>query len=87
MTIDAVLDNGISSPTASDETVLVRWTAFDPDSEDANGNGLLDVEAGEDANQDGDLDDERVAVAFDYHRIEAGEDPAAMTAAALQALS
>ena len=87
MRIDAVLPNSVSVPTASDENVLIEWTAFDPDSEDKNGNGVLDVDQGEDRNNNLVLDDERVAVAFDYHRVEAGEDPAAMSPAQLEALS
>ena len=55
---------------------LVHWTAFDGDSEDRNGNGQLDLADGEDANGNGLLDDERVGVAFDYHRLAPGENPA-----------
>src|SRR6185503_14627631 len=87
MTIDGIDSNGISSPTASDEDVLIHWTAFDPDSEDKNADGVLDIARGEDANGNGKLDDERVGVAFDYHRVAANENPATMTAAQLAALS
>lgn len=70
----------------SGATVRVNWTAFDGDSEDFNGNGVLDVADGEDENANGVLDSERLGVAFDFHRLAAGEDPATMTDAALDAL-
>lgn len=87
MTIDSVVSNGVSVPTASDETVLLNWTAYDPDSEDFNGNGELDVADGEDINGNGKLDCERIGVAFDYHRLAANENPATMTADQIAALS
>lgn len=91
MTIDAIVPNPTSTPTASDENVEVRWTGFDPDSEDANGNGVLDLTSGED--RDGDsgtagmnrgltdpiYDLEPLAVAFDYYRVQPGQDPATMS--------
>jgi hypothetical protein len=87
MTIDSVESNGTSSPTASDENVIINWTVYDDDSEDLNGNDKLDIAAGEDTNGNGELDDERVGVAFDYHRLVAGENPATMTPAQIAALS
>jgi hypothetical protein len=78
MTIDSV---------ASGDHVVVGWTAYDGDSEDLNGNGTLDIGNGEDIDGDGVLDCERVGVAFDWHRLAAGEDPAAMTDAQLEALT
>jgi len=87
MTIDSIDANGVSVPPASDENVMIHWTAYDADSEDLNGNGVLDVKAGEDADGDGKLDDERVGVAFDYHRLAANEDPANMTPAQIAALA
>lgn len=87
MTIDAVEDNGISVPTASDEAVNIHWTAFDPDSEDLNGNGQLDVADGEDVNGNGKLDCEQLGVAFDFHRLAANENPATMTPEQIDALS
>jgi hypothetical protein len=77
MTIDA---------TTSGATVLVVWTAFDADSEDLNGNGLLDIANGEDMDGDGVLDCEKVGAAFDYHRLAPGEDPATMSAFQLSSL-
>ena len=75
MTIDQVLPN--ASLTASDEDVEILWTAIDPDSEDANGNGIFDP--GEDINGNGIFDQEQMGVAFDYHRIQLGEDPTTMS--------
>ena len=60
-------------------TVLVDWSAFDADTEDFNANGVLDVADGEDIDADGLLDTTRVGIAFDWHRLAPGEDPAAMT--------
>jgi hypothetical protein len=82
MAIDAVTVD----PT-SNRRVLVNWTAFDADSEDLNGNGRLDVEQGEDVDGDGVLDAAPVGVAFDWHRLAAGENPSAMTTAQLAALT
>src|SRR5205814_2515589 len=79
MTIDRV-----SAAAAKPTTVLVDWTAFHPDSEDLNGNGVLDVAAGEDKNGNGVLDVPRCAVAFDWHLLRAGEDPTRMSRAQLE---
>lgn len=79
MSIDAVLPNATSTPAASDENVLVQWTAADPDSEDLNGNNVLDPLDGEDLNGDGVLQQEYVGVAFDWYRLGPGEDPSTMT--------
>ncbi len=62
---------------------LIDWTAFDADSEDANGNGVLDVQELEDRNGDGLLDTAPVAVAFDFHLLGSDDDPATLTAAQL----
>ena len=67
--------------------LLVHWTAYDGDSEDFNGNGQLDVADGEDMDGDGRLDCSRVGVAFDFHIVGDGEDPAAMTDSQLAELS
>lgn len=74
MTIDAAAQNP-GRPT----TIRVEWTAFDASSEDLNGNGVLDVGDSEDLDGDGTLYAAPVAVAFDYHRLAPGEDPATMT--------
>ena len=87
MSIDAVLPNATSVPTASDEAVEVRWTATDADSEDLNGDGNLDPLDGEDRNGDGVLQAEYVGVAFDYYRVKAGEDPSGMADEELAALT
>ncbi len=86
MTIDSVIPNTTSTPTASDEAIEIRWTAFDNDSEDLNGNGVLDVLDLEDANGNSQLDAEFVAVAFDYWRIPDGVDPTTFTDDQLDAL-
>src|SRR6185295_9615929 len=75
LTIDQVIPN--ESGTASDEHVEVLWSAFDGDSEDKNGNGLFDP--GEDVNGNRVFDQEQVGVAFDYYRLQPGDDPVAMT--------
>jgi hypothetical protein len=64
---------------ASGSTVLATWSAYDADTEDFNGNGVLDVADGEDVNGNGILDTTRVGIAFDWHRLAPGEDPATMT--------
>ena len=87
MTIDAIDSNGISVPTASDEWVHIHWTAFDPNSEDLNGNGVLDVADNEDTNGNGVLDPENLGVAFDYHRVGPTENPATMTQAQIDGLT
>jgi hypothetical protein len=51
----------------------ILWTAFDDDSEDANGNGVLDALDLEDRDGDGQLDDAPVAVAFDFYVLQDGE--------------
>jgi hypothetical protein len=81
------IDAAASSSSAAPSTVLVNWTAFHPDSEDLNGNGVLDVALGEDTNWNGMLDPVHVGVAFDWHRLAPGEDPTTMTPAQLAALS
>ena len=65
----------------------VHWTAYDSDSEDLNGNGVLDVADGEDMNGNGKLDCEHIGVAFDFHLVGDGEDPASMTDAQLESLA
>src|SRR6185295_9774223 len=66
---------------------LIHWTVFDPDSEDLNGDGILQIPQGEDISGDGVLQAEQVGVAFDYHRVTASENPATMTPAQIAALS
>ncbi len=87
MTIDAIDPDTTSVPTASTQNVMIHWTVSDPDSEDLNGNGILDVNLGEDINGNGVLDPEYCGVAFDYHRLAAGENPATMTQAQVAGLS
>jgi len=53
--------------------IEIDWTAFDNDSEDGNGNGVLDVLNLEDRDGDGVLDVAPVAVHFDYYRLAEGE--------------
>lgn len=84
MTIDGVVLNDTSSPPAADETVLIQWSAIDPDSEDTNGNGVLDLQ--EDRDEDGEADFESLSVAFDYYRVPEGFDPTGMTPAELAEL-
>lgn len=67
--------------------VLAEWTAFSADSEDFDGDGVLEFADGEDVNGNGVLDGDRVGVAFDWHRLAPGEDPQAMTAAQLESLA
>ncbi len=86
MTIDGVVPNSTSTPTASDEVVEINWTAFDDDSEDLNGNGVLDLLDLEDRNGNGVLDPEYIAVAFDYYRVPDGVDPATLSQSELDAL-
>jgi hypothetical protein len=86
-TINSIDSNGVSTPTASDEIVMIHWTAYDADSEDLNGNGQLDIAAGEDINGNGVLDCEKVGAAFDYHRLAANENPGSMTPDQLAALT
>ncbi len=72
VSIDAVADQGgITS---------ITWTGRHPESEDANGNGLLDVEAGEDSNANLVLDSAPLAVFFDYHPVYETEDVAEIAA-------
>jgi hypothetical protein len=86
VTINSVDNNGVSVPTASDEVVKLRYSAFDADSEDLNGNGQLDVAGGEDINGNGLLDCEQIGVAFDYHRLAPNVNPSTLTQAQLEAL-
>ena len=71
---------------ASGSTVLVGWSAYDADTEDFNANGVLDLADGEDVNGNNILDVTRVGIAFDWHRLAPGEDPATMTDAQLASL-
>jgi len=70
MTIDAV---------RSGSTIVADWTVSDADSEDVNGNGILDLGLGEDRNENGVLDTPRAGVAFDWYRLAPGEDPSKMS--------
>ncbi len=65
---------------------FVAWSAFDPDGEDWNGNGVLDLLDLEDRNGNGVLDATPVAVAFDYHVLESGERPESLSEEELAAL-
>ncbi len=87
MSIDAVLPNATSVPTASDEHVLVKWTAADPDSEDLNGNGIFEPQLGEDLNGDEVAQLERMGVAFDHAPLLPGQNPATMSDEELAALA
>lgn len=82
MTIDEV------APRAADGApgyrVDVVWTAFDRDSEDLDGDGRFGPD--EDLDGDGRFLQEQVGVAFDFHLLEPGEDPSAMTTDELEAL-
>lgn len=53
--------------------VAVDFTGFDADSEDSNGNGVLDVLGLEDRDGDGQLDVARIAVHLDYARLADGQ--------------
>ncbi len=77
MTIDSLTPGAV---------ILAGWTVADADSEDLNGNGVLDLLDGEDLNGNLALDAGRVGVAFDWHRIAPGEVPASMTDDQLSAL-
>jgi len=77
MTIDSI---------AAGAPIVARWTVTDADSEDANGNGVLDIAAGEDKNENGVLDTTRAGVAFDWYQLAPGEDPSKMTDVQLAAL-
>jgi hypothetical protein len=87
MTIDEIIPNDTSTPTASDEVVEILWTAYDDDSEDKNGNGVLDPLDLEDTNGNGVLDPEFVSVAFDYFRVPDGLDPSGYTPDQLDGLA
>ncbi len=85
--LDNLLEPSMTIDSAvSGKSVLVGWTAYSRDSEDLNGNGVLDVADGEDVNANGILDGDRMGVAFDHHHLAPGEDPSAMTDAQLAAL-
>jgi hypothetical protein len=79
--------DGVSVRIADDgaRRVDVAWTGIDADSEDRNDNGRFD--AGEDVNGNGVFDQAQLGVAFDWHRLSEGEDPAAMPALRLEQLS
>jgi hypothetical protein len=77
MTIDAI-DAGAP--------ILAHWTVTDADSEDANGNGVLDIALGEDRNENGVLDTTRAGVAFDWCELAPGQDPTKMNDVQLAAL-
>lgn len=85
MAITGVVPNTTSTPAASDEVVIVNWTAIDADSEDTNGNGILDLQ--EDRDGDGEPDFESISVAFDYFRVPDGLDPTTLTPSELDELA
>jgi hypothetical protein len=70
MTIDQIQSGG---------PIVARWTVSDADSEDLNGNGVLDLALGEDRNENGRLDGTRAGVAFDWSQLLPGENPATMS--------
>jgi hypothetical protein len=80
--VSATIDS-VASSAADPTLVLAGWTAYQADSEDLNGNGLLDIADGEDRNGNGLLDCVKAGVAFDFHRVAAGEDPSTATDADL----
>ena len=61
------------------DTVGIFWTGTDADSEDTNGDGVLDILGGEDRDGDGELDGADMSVAFDYHFQEGDEDLSNLT--------
>jgi len=69
----AIRIDGVEVYGAAQDLVAIDWTGFDADSEDANGNGVLDVLRLEDRNGNGVLDQTRLAVHADYHRLADGE--------------
>ncbi len=76
--------DAVASPSPG--AVVVDYTAFDADSEDRNGNGLLDVDLGEDRNQDGELETAPVGIAVDWYLLGDGEDPSGWRQPQLEAL-
>lgn len=68
------------------ETVVADFTVADGDSEDLDDDGILDVVDGEDVNGNGVLDVDRAGVAWDFHRLAPGEDPALLSDEDLAAL-
>ena len=77
--------DGIGAIDTSSGVADLLWTVYDDDSEDRNGNGLLDVLDFEDQNGNGQLDAAPVAVAFDHYRLADGES-VPTSASALAAL-
>lgn len=67
-------------------SMTIRWTGIHPDSEDFDGDGVLDVIDGEDRNGNGVLDTRRLGVSFDSHPVRPGENPATMTRLQLESL-
>ena len=74
VTIDAA--RPFASGAGPRDRVEIQWTAYDRDSEDRSGDGVFDP--GEDRNGNRSFDQQRVGVAFDFHRVLPGEDPAAI---------
>ena len=71
---------------ATAQVVELDWRASSDDSEDRNGNGVLDVGSLEDVDGDGVLHRAPVGVAFDFHRLAPGES-APLDAEGLAALT
>ncbi len=67
-------------------SITIRWTGIHPDSEDFDGDGVLDFGDGEDRDGDGVLDTRRLGVSFDSHPVRPGENPATMTRLQLESL-
>lgn len=68
------------------KSITIRWTGIHPDSEDFDGDGVLDFANGEDRDGDGVLDTRRLGVSFDSHPVRAGENPSKMTRLQLESL-
>lgn len=66
--------------------VAIEYTVRDADSEDANGNGVLDSIEGEDKNLNGELDTALVGMTYDYYRLQPGEDPSLLGQLELEGL-
>jgi hypothetical protein len=81
LTIDEVVipDPLASPPVQPNEIVEIKWSAFDDNSEDLDGDGEFDPIDGEDLNGNNLLDNEYVAAAFDYYELQPGDTPQAMT--------
>ncbi len=73
MSVPSAEIEAIGAVELPDGVVAIDWRAFHDDSEDKDGDGVLDLRDLEDWNGNGLLDALPVAVAFDHHRIQPGE--------------